>query len=106
MSTPAGMRPFLSNSRKPLGGRRFQLEPLTFANFLPARQGVLILVAGVDPAALLAFPQDFLLPERRMALQIIHQEFRGLERRLPMRRRGDDEHDRLAGMDAAVAMHD
>jgi hypothetical protein len=35
-----------------------------------------------------------------------HQELGRLEGRPPMRRDGDDEHDLLAGRDAAMAMHD
>ena len=44
------------------------------------------------------------LPERRVGLQIIHQELRGLERRLPVRRGRQHQHDVFAWRDAADAM--
>ena len=62
------------------------------------------MVARFDPTG--AFFAFLALPERRVGLEVVHQEFRGLEGRLPVRRSGHDQHDVLAWYDAAEAMND
>src|ERR1700750_2374668 len=70
----------------------------------PARGGCVVMVAGFYPA--LAFLALLALPERRAGLEIVHQEFRRLEGRLPVRRRGHHQHDVFARSDAAEAVDD
>ena len=74
------------------------------SGFGPARGGSVIVIARLDPAgsggAFLA------LPERRVGLQVVHQELRRLKRRLPVLRCRQHQHDIFAGDDAADAMND
>ena len=54
----------------------------------------------------LALRQRLFLPERCTGLQIVHEKFGSLERRLPMRGRRHDEHDVVAGLQLAVSVDD
>src|SRR5262249_32499815 len=56
----------------------------------------------LDPAR--AVGRLLLLPERSARLQVIHQEFAGSEGVAAVRARHDDEHDRVRGLELAVAM--
>ena len=71
---------------------------------MPALDAIVVFAACLDPRFRLASPLAF--PERRAGFEIIHQEFRSLECRLPVRRCDADEHDALAGRQLADAMHD
>src|SRR6202012_5483480 len=74
------------------------------SGFGPARGGGVIVMPRLDP---IGSGGPFLaLPERRVGLQIIHQEFRRLKRRLAVLRCRQHQHDILAGRDAADAMND
>src|SRR3546814_5286300 len=61
---------------------------------LPARRRRVVGVAGIDPA--FAGRRLFQLPERRLGLQPVDQEGATVECGLAVRRRGRDEHDRVA----------
>src|SRR5262245_56651248 len=70
----------------------------------PAARGVIVVSAGLDPVvAALAF---LVLPSRAACLEIVHQEFGGLERGLAVARGGYHQHDILAGRDATGAVDD
>src|SRR6185312_16093015 len=69
----------------------------------PTLHVVIVRGAGLDPA--LAVRPALLLPEGRAGLQIVHQEVGRLEGRPAMLGGGGDEHDRLARLDRAVAVH-
>src|SRR6185312_17492485 len=77
------------------------LWPLRFG---PARGGGIVMLARFDPAC--AFAAFLALPERRIRLEVVHQEFRCFEGCLAVRRSGHDQHDVLARRDAAEAMND
>ncbi|GCC48658.1 hypothetical protein chiPu_0032639, partial [Chiloscyllium punctatum] len=62
------------------------------------------MVARLDPAR--AAGAFLALPERRVGLEIVHQELGSFECGLPVRRGGHDQHDVLARRDAAEAMDD
>jgi hypothetical protein len=49
------------------------------AENLPSGQSRFVLSLGADPAAFRAFGKHLLLPEGRIALEIVHQEFGGGE---------------------------
>ena len=57
----------------------------------PARQGVVVTHPGIDPVR--ALGRVFLLPERGLGLQIIHQELAGLEGLAAVRGRDGDQYD-------------
>ena len=65
----------------------------------PARQRRVVGHARVDPAR--ALGRGFLLPERRLRLQVVHQELAGLEGLAAVRRSHRHEHDLLAQRAAA-----
>ncbi len=64
----------------------------------PARGGRIIMALRLDPAG--AAGAFLALPERRIGLEIIHQEFSRLERGLPVLRGRHDQHDVLPRRDA------
>ena len=78
---------------------------------LPSRR---VFRSSVAAASSAAFASTHCSPAGRsssfqngaLGFQIIHQEFGGLERRLPVRRGGDDKHDIVAGHEAAIAVND
>src|SRR5437899_8732533 len=70
----------------------------------PARGCGVVMAARLDPAR--AFFAFLALPERRVGLEIIHQEFRRFEGCLAMRRRRQHQHDVLAWRDAAEPVND
>src|SRR5437660_9540828 len=74
------------------------------SGFGPARGGCIVRVACLDPAR--AFFAFLALPERRVGLEIIHQEFRRFEGCLAMRRRRHHQHAVLAWRDAAEPVND
>src|SRR5581483_962562 len=76
--------------------RRFAVAPR------PAIGRGIVASLGLDPIR--AIGTLDLFPKWGARLQVIHQEFRGGERRLAMRGRGDDQDDVLAWPDAAIAM--
>src|SRR5215831_7835842 len=57
----------------------------------PAVRRQLVAGACLHPRRL-TIAGDLLLPEGRLGLEIVHQEFGGLEGSLPMRRRGQHQH--------------
>src|SRR5262245_58066504 len=71
---------------------------------VPARGGGFVARLGLDPAR--ARWPILALPERRARLEVVHEKARRLERGLAMLRRRRDEHDIVAGVERAVAMHD
>src|SRR4028119_324834 len=50
----------------------------------PAAGRLVVLAFRLDPAADGSVLEVLALPERRAGLQVVHQEFRGLERRAPV----------------------
>src|SRR6202012_5411826 len=55
-----------------------------------------LVVSGVRADPFFAFWRVFQLPERRLGLEPVDQEFAGLERRFAVRRADRDQHDALA----------
>ena len=53
-----------------------------------------------------AVGSDLLLPERRAGLEVVHQECGGGERSLAVGRGRHHQHDVVAGLQRAHAMHD
>src|SRR5699024_10329862 len=72
---------------------------------LPAIQRRLVIVFRGDPAAR-TLRADFALPEGGAGFQPIHQEIGCVEGRTAVPGGCCDHHDRLALVDASVAMHD
>jgi hemoglobin len=70
----------------------------------PARERRVVGAARIDPA--LAVRRRFLLPERRLGLQVIHHEFARRERIAAMRRDGRDHHDLVERQQPADPVHD
>src|SRR4029077_13296374 len=71
---------------------------------VPAGERGFVARLGLDPA--LAVGSAFRFPERCVALEVIHQKFRGAERGRAVLRGGDDEHDIVAGLEPAISMND
>src|SRR3979490_1317994 len=74
------------------------------SGFGPARGGGIVVAARIDPAG--AFGAFLTLPERRVGLEVIHQELRRLERGLPVFRCRQHQHDIFSRRDPADAMND
>src|SRR3989304_9253861 len=71
---------------------------------VPADFGTVVLHISLDPAR--AAGAGLALPERRASLEIIHEEPRGIEGGVAMLRRRHHQHDIVAGLERAGAMHD
>src|SRR5262249_53869305 len=70
----------------------------------PAPHGRVVDIARLDPFG--AARRLLELPEGRLGLEPVDEEVAALERRLAMRRGGDDEDDALARLEPAVAVDD
>src|SRR5262245_6905058 len=72
---------------------------------LPTAGGLIVARACIDPAGV-SVGGDLLLPEGRLGLEVVHQELGGVKRRLAMPRGGDHQHDVVARLEGADAVHD
>ena len=79
-------------------------ELKTLLDFVRYAVSRFVMIARLDPA--FAVRTIHALPEWRVRLQVIHQEFGGLERGMAMFRCGHDQHDIFTGRDPADAMDD
>src|SRR5690242_6240015 len=70
----------------------------------PAIGGGVVGLPRLDPMG--ALGALLRLPKRRARLEVVHEKLGGRERVVPVRGRGDDQHDVLARRDAAVAVDD
>src|SRR6185436_13988604 len=71
-------------------------------SLLPARGGFVVACPRLHPAC--AFRGLFLLPERRTGLEVVHDEFAGIEGVAAMPARDDHEHDPVGRHELADAM--
>src|SRR6266699_4243921 len=99
----ATRRMWRSEISMPLGGawRACRAPP---SGFGPACGGSVIAMMRVDPTG--SGGAFLLLPERRVGLQVIHQELRRCKCRLPVLRGRQHQHDIFARCDAADAVND
>src|SRR5260370_769048 len=86
--------------------RRISQQSCTtlLALLLPTLRCSIVAFVSADP--LFAGGRLLELPERRLGLQPVDQEFAGLEGGLAMRRADRDQHDAVARLQSSVAMHD
>src|SRR5882672_6091325 len=86
---------------EPLASAPASLRPVGL--FLPAVRRFVVGGARLDPGR--AAGAVLLLPERRLRLEVVHDELAGGEGIAAMRARHRDEHDRVVRLELAVAMN-
>ena len=77
---------------------------LVDASAFPTLRSPVILGLGGNPLG--ALGSGFLFPEGGFGFQPINEEMAGLESRLPVRGRSDDEHDVIARFQLAITVDD